>query len=190
MALALRLQGRVLLARGLRALGLSTEGLELASTKLGAPLLNLPDTALSFSYTDRACCLLALTPGAGRARIGVDWESVRLDSLPPEKCLPGGLKRNGGCAFGADLAPRTIASEKLRRWCLGEALLKAHGTGLAFNPGSIDAGPAGRRQGEAVIDSRAYAFRCLPLPCSWLCAAVEVRYAGLLHTGLEVLRAN
>ena len=57
-ALSLRLQARSLLLFGLHESGMDRKPVHLLRTKDGRPYLSWPDVSLSFSYADRALCLL------------------------------------------------------------------------------------------------------------------------------------
>ena len=136
-ALSLRLQARSLLRYGLLELGLARLPVHILKTKDGRPYLPLPGTAVSFSYTDRALCLLGATETivgeqAGELCIGADWEEKRSSMLPPAFLLA--LDRT--CTAkedGLDEAARILAG-----WCRTEAVLKAAGCGLRIHPRDIE----------------------------------------------------
>ncbi len=141
-ALGLRLQARSLLLYGLRELGLHEPGMNnrpvhLLKTKEGRPYLPLPDTAVSFSYTDRAVCLLGTREcredeQTEELSIGADWEEMRSGFLPPASFLG----TDSVCA--TDVDDEDHASRILSQWCRTEAVLKAAGYGLRIHPHDIE----------------------------------------------------
>lgn len=181
-----RRQGRALLVAGLRHLALPHEHLRLTATTLGAPIVNVPGVAVSFSYTeDRACCLIAVASQTIRA--GVDWETLRTDALPPASTFAP--QEAEALRELSALAPSAAAREALRRFSVCEALGKAHGTGLRVNPKRLRTGSTGCRSGRTVLEGTCYAWRCLPFPGSWICLAIENDQADLL-AAMRVLRVD
>ncbi len=143
----------------LELLGLPTRGLRLVSDALGRPLLSLPGVSISFSYTDRALCLVHAAANGRAAPVGVDLEEPRTRLLP---LMPG------------EAAPATVdgAREVLRRWCVREAVLKAHGTGLRVRPDLVNAGEPGQESGISLVEGRAYRWHCPQLDGAVCCCAL------------------
>lgn len=141
-ALSLRLQARSLLMSGIQEFGLHEPGMSkrsvhLLKTKDGRPYLPLPDTAVSFSYTDRALCLLGIREDqqgeqAAELSIGSDWEEKRTMHLPPASFLAADMART------AEEDDEGYASRILTQWCRTEAVLKAAGCGLRIHPHDIE----------------------------------------------------
>ncbi len=166
-----RLQGRWLLLEGLRRLELSAEGLRLTRSPLGRPLLNMPGLSISFSYTDRALCLICdAGQPAPPVAVGADWEKLRLTNLPP---LP---VRNQDPTHSSS----HMAREALRQWCVREAVLKAAGLGWRVRYDTIDAGAWRERMGISLADGRAFSWHCLQTGRSLACVSVASDYASLL----------
>ena len=96
-------------------------------------------------------------------------------------------KENSSSLFNQSLGQelsvvqKTLASSCLRRWCVREALLKAHGTGLRLKPSSLDAGFQWQRCGVQHIEGHSYAWRCLSLQGLVLCLAIEKSSRALLR---------
>lgn len=127
----------------------------LRKTPAGAPFFPHSRAALSFSYSqDAAVCALGFGPPG--LRLGVDLES--LASPPPagRAFMPAERIRHPG--------------EALRRWTVKEALLKAWGAGLAFDPARIHAGRCGQRRGRQtapISGAPPLLWQSLPLPGHW-----------------------
>ncbi len=141
-ALGLRLQARSLLLYGLREFGVHDHGMgrkpvHLLRTRDGRPHLSWPDVSLSFSYADRALCLLGTREDSqgeqdGELCIGADWEEKRTTHLPPASFLAADR------AWTAEEDDEDYASRILSQWCRTEAVLKAAGYGLRIHPRDID----------------------------------------------------
>ena len=145
-ALSLRLQARSLLLYGLREPdlhepGISPKPVRLLRTKDGRPYLSWPDVFLSFSYADRALCLMGTREDSkevldreqnGELYIGADWEEKRTRHLPPASFLAADM------ACTAEENDEDYASRILSQWCRTEAVLKAAGCGLRIHPRDIE----------------------------------------------------
>ena len=141
-ALSLRLQARSLLMSGIQEFGLHEPGMSkrsvhLLKTKDGRPYLSWPDVSLSFSYADRALCLLGTRKDSqevldGELCIGADWEEKRTMHLPPASFLAADMART------AEEDDEGYASRILTQWCRTEAVLKAAGCGLRIHPHDIE----------------------------------------------------
>ncbi|MDO4840802.1 MAG: 4'-phosphopantetheinyl transferase superfamily protein, partial [Desulfovibrionaceae bacterium] len=155
-ALSLRLQARRLLLYGLQELGLTQRPVHILKTKHGRPYLTLPDIAVSFSYTDRALCLLGTREKtkdeqAEELCIGADWEEKRTSQLPPASFLAADQAWTEGVDEKEDNTTRI-----LKRWCRTEAVLKAAGCGIRIHPRSIEwtEHDKGRHAGTAIIHAQ------------------------------------
>ena len=186
------------------------QSLTLHHDDLGSPFFNDARLQCSISYArDQAFCLLGLTEHGVFPRLGLDCEELRFTHLPPlsvfsqreQQELATFLqpqketKENSYSLFNQSLGQefsvvqKTLASSCLRRWCVREALLKAHGTGLRLNPSSLDAGFQWQRCGVQHIEGHSYAWRCLSLQGLVLCLAIEERSRALLHQ-LRLVRVD
>ncbi|MBU3832389.1 MAG: hypothetical protein H9993_06710, partial [Candidatus Desulfovibrio faecigallinarum] len=81
----------------------------------------------------------------------------------------------------APLSPMTLGRELLRRLCIYEAVLKAHGSGLARIPADLDAGNTWKRIGNARAWGKDYAWRLLALEHTYVCLAVEKEHEAALR---------
>ena len=140
-ALSLRLQARSLLLCGLHEHGINRKPVRLLRTKDGRPYLSWPDVFLSFSYADRALCLMGTRKDSkevldreqnGELYIGADWEEKRTMHLPPASFLAADMART------AEEDDEGYASRILTQWCRTEAVLKAAGYGLRVHPHDIE----------------------------------------------------
>ncbi len=184
-ARALRVQGRRLLAAGLRELGVDPEKTLLLRAPGGRPLLSQPGILISFSYTDRAHCLLAETGELpGEPGPGLDCEDLRADFPPPDRVFSDTERRAMAeelAGFeGEDRKARDM-SGRLRRWCVKEALLKALGTGLRLDPALADTGPAGSFEGAVRLRGETFVWRSLPLAGGWCALALPAALAPCLE---------
>ena len=178
------------------------QSLTLHHDALGSPFFNDARLQCSISYArDQAFCLLGLTEHGVFPRLGLDCEELRFTHLPPLSVfsqreqqelatflqLQKETKENSSSLFNQSLGQefsvvqKTLASSCLRRWCVREALLKAHGTGLRLNPSSLDAGFQWQRCGVQHIEGHSYAWRCLSLQGLVLCLAIEKSSRALLR---------
>lgn len=178
------------------------QSLTLHHDDLGSPFFNDARLQCSISYArDQAFCLLGLTEHGVFPRLGLDCEELRFTHLPPLSVfsqreqqelatflqLQEETKENSSSLFNQSLGQefsvvqKTLASSCLRRWCVREALLKAHGTGLRLNPSSLDAGFQWQRCGVQHIEGHSYAWRCLSLQGLVLCLAIEKSSRALLR---------
>ena len=186
------------------------QSLTLHHDDLGSPFFNDARLQCSISYArDQAFCLLGLTEHGVFPRLGLDCEELRFTHLPPLSVfsqreqqelatflqLQKETKENSSSLSNQSLGQefsvvqKTLASSCLRRWCVREALLKAHGTGLRLNPSSLDAGFQWQRCGVQHIEGHSYAWRCLSLQGLVLCLAIEERSRALLHQ-LRLVRVD
>lgn len=191
-------------------LAVMPQGLTLHHDALGSPFFNDARLQCSISYArDQAFCLLGLTEHGVFPRLGLDCEELRFTHLPPLSVfsqreqqelatflqLQKETKENSSSlsnqSLGQELSvvQKTLASSCLRRWCVREALLKAHGTGLRLKPSSLDAGFQWQRCGVQHIEGHSYAWRCLSLQGLVLCLAIEERSRALLHQ-LRLVRVD
>ncbi len=185
-ALSLRLQARRLLLYGLRELGITQKPVHILKTKHGRPYLTLPDIAVSFSYTDRALCLLGTREKtkdeqAGELCIGADWEEKRTSHLPPASFLASDQTWTEGEDEKEDDATRILT-----RWCRTEAVLKAAGCGLRIHPRSIEWTVADKGQHAGIANVPAskrkelYTWQDVQPDSQHLCAvAVKGEYKAL-----------
>ncbi len=178
------------------------QGLSLHHDYLGRPFFNDCRLQCSLSYAgNQAFCLLGLTDHGQFPRLGLDCEELRLTHLPPlsvfsrreQQELATFLQRQDETTAKTSslsvhsqgqenaIVQKALASSCLRRWCVREALLKAHGTGLRLNPSSLDAGFQWQRCGVQSIEGHSYAWRCLSLQGLVLCLAIEEQSRALLH---------
>lgn len=178
------------------------QSLTLHHDALGSPFFNDARLQCSISYArDQAFCLLGLTEQGVFPRLGLDCEELRFTHLPPLSVfsqreqqelatflqLQEETKENSSSLSNQSLGQefsvvqKTLASSCLRRWCVREALLKAHGTGLRLNPSSLDAGFQWQRCGVQHIEGHSYAWRCLSLQGLVLCLAIEKSSRALLR---------
>lgn len=183
------------------------QSLTLHHDDLGSPFFNDARLQCSISYArDQAFCLLGLTEHGVFPRLGLDCEELRFTHLPPLSVfsqreqqelatflqLQKETKENSSSLSNQSLpnqslgqefsvVQKTLASSCLRRWCVREALLKAHGTGLRLNPSSLDAGFQWQRCGVQHIEGHSYAWRCLSLQGLVLCLAIEKSSRALLR---------
>ncbi len=184
--LSLRLQARRLLLYGLQELGHTQRPVHILKTKHGRPYLTHPDIAVSFSYTDRALCLLGTREKTKDEQdeelcIGADWEEMRTSHLPPASFL------------AADQAWTECVDEKednatriLKKWCRTEAVLKAAGCGIRIHPRSIEwtEHDKGRHAGTAIVHAskrkELYTWQDVQPDNQHLCAvAVKGEYQAL-----------
>lgn len=186
------------------------QSLTLHHDDLGSPFFNDARLQCSISYArDQAFCLLGLTEQGVFPRLGLDCEELRFTHLPPLSVfsqreqqelatflqLQEETKENSSSLSNQSLGQefsvvqKTLASSCLRRWCVREALLKAHGTGLRLNPSSLDAGFQWQRCGVQHIEGHSYAWRCLSLQGLVLCLAIEKSSRALLHQ-LRLVRVD
>ena len=177
-------------------------GLTLHHDCLGRPSFSDARLQCSISYAkDQVFCLLGLTEHGAFPRLGLDCEELRFNSLPPLSMLSqreqqelflflqlqAQTKKNTSSLSDQspeqenELCQKTLASSCLRRWCVREALLKAHGTGLRLNPSSLNGGFLWQRCGMQHIEGHRYAWRCLALQGLWVCLAIEEQDRALLH---------
>lgn len=191
-ALSLRLQARSLLLYGLRAPGLHEPGINrkpvrLLRTKEGRPFLSWPDVSLSFSYADRALCLMGTREDIQGEKteelcIGADWEEKRTRHLPPASFLAADM------ACTAEENDEDYASRIVSQWCRTEAVLKAAGCGLRIHPREIEwtaqdkgqAGHAGIALVHAPKRKELYTWQDVQLDNQHLCSvAVKGEYQSL-----------
>ncbi len=81
------------------------------------------------------------------------------------------------------------AREALRRWCVREAVLKAHGTGLRIDPRTVDAGEPGQDEGVSLAGGRAWRWRCPRIDGAVACCALPQDLGHLLD-GMTVVRSR
>lgn len=108
------------------ATGHAPAALPLGRDAHGRPSLQLPGLDANWSHSGER---LAVALGRG-VRVGVDIESPR--PRPRAIELAGRYFTASEAEALAALAPATREAAFLRLWCAKEAVLKAHGRGLAF----------------------------------------------------------
>ena len=171
-------QARFLVQHGLKLLHVPILP-ELLSSDTGKPFLSLPGISLSLSYTHKPYCLLCQTDSGMAPAIGLDCLSLRADFLPPARFFSAA--EQDILARLAPLSPMALGRELLRRLCIYEAVLKAHGTGLACVPTDLDAGKIWKRLGNARAWGKDYAWRLLTLEHTYVCLAVEKEHEAALR---------
>lgn len=179
-------RARFLLARGLALCAHVRRQASILCSGRGKLVLSLPEFSFSFSYTQKPFCLLCQTEARQAPDIGLDCIALRTCFLPPLRFFSPeeeALLR----IISAHTDNAGLQRELLRRFCIYEAVCKAHGTGLAHIPKTLHAGAGWQRRGEAVIEDRVYAWRLLALEHTYVCLAIDSRDRELLDR-LEVHR--
>ena len=179
-------RARFLLARGLELLAPGRSHAAILFSGSGKPVLSLSDISFSFSYTQKPFCLLCKTDAQQAPNVGLDCLEVRKSFLPPVHFFSADEKKQLR-SVSTYVSASVLQCEVLRRFCIYEAVLKAHGTGLAHIPATLHAGWCWQRHGEVIAGNKAYAWRVLTLAHTYVCLAIDTSSQELLYR-LEVHR--
>lgn len=121
------------------ALGVPPQSLGLWRDRHGRPHLGAAHTGVDVNWSHSGEALLVAV-GAG-VRVGVDLEFLR--PRPSSMALAERFFTAAEARALAALAPAAAEAAFVRLWCAKEAVLKAHGRGIAFGLERLQFGQAG-----------------------------------------------